>query len=104
VHVSITANGEYRLDRVVAGDTVTDVLQYVSYSREELLMRLRGTLERALKSKRITLEESRHLLKIYEAGLSSYTYLDTEKPSANAVKGLDINSIVFNGTAKTPVP
>jgi arginine decarboxylase len=104
VHVSITANGEYRLDRVVAGDTVTDVLQYVSYSREELLMRLRGTLERALKTKRITLEESRHLLKIYEAGLSSYTYLDTEKPSANAINGLDINSIVFNGTAKTPVP
>jgi arginine decarboxylase len=104
VHVSITANGEYRLDRVVAGDTVTDVLQYVSYSREELLTSLRGTLERALQAKRITLEESRHLLKIYEAGLSSYTYLDAEKPSANAVKGLEIESIVFNGTAKTHVP
>ena len=70
MHVSITANGEYRLDQVVAGDTVTDVLQYVSYSRE-LLTRLRGALDGALQMKYLTLEESRHLLRIYEAGLSS---------------------------------
>ncbi len=63
---------------MVPGETVADVLQYVSYSREDLLARLRGALERALRSKRITLEESRHLLKIYEAGLSSYTYLGTD--------------------------
>ncbi|HEY7489626.1 MAG TPA: biosynthetic arginine decarboxylase [Candidatus Tectomicrobia bacterium] len=78
VHVSIAANGEYRLEHVVAGDTVADVLQYVSYSLEDLLTRLRGAIERALQSKRITLEEARYLLKIYEAGLSSYTYLEAQ--------------------------
>jgi arginine decarboxylase len=78
VHVSIAANGEYRLEHVVAGDTVADVLQYVSYSLEDLLTRLRGAIERALQAKRITLEEARHLLKIYEAGLSSYTYLEAQ--------------------------
>jgi arginine decarboxylase len=78
VHVSLAPNGEYRLERVVAGDTVTDVLQYVSYSREDLLVRLRGAIEQALRAKRITLEESRYLLKIYEAGLSSYTYLEAD--------------------------
>ena len=78
VHVSLTANGDYCLERIVAGDTVTDVLEYVSYSRSELLSRLHGAVERALRAKRVTLEESRHLLKIYEVGLSSYTYLDAE--------------------------
>lgn len=78
VHVSLSPNGEYHLERVVAGDTVTDVLQYVSYSREELMTRLRSAIERALRANRITLEESRQLLKIYEAGLSSYTYLGDE--------------------------
>jgi arginine decarboxylase len=78
VHVSIAANGEYRLEHVVAGDTVADVLQYVSYSLEDLLTRLRGAIERALQSKRITLEDARYLLKIYEAGLASYTYLEAQ--------------------------
>jgi arginine decarboxylase len=78
VHVSISPNGEYHLERVVSGDTVTDVLQYVSYSREELLTRLRSAIERALRANRITLEESRQLLKIYESGLTSYTYLGAE--------------------------
>jgi len=53
-------------------------LQYVSYSLEDLLTRLRGAIERALQGKRITLEEARCLLKIYEAGLSSYTYLEAQ--------------------------
>jgi arginine decarboxylase len=78
VHVSLSPNGEYHLERVVTGDTVTDVLQYVSYSRDELLTRLRSSIERALRANRITLEESRYLLKIYEAGLTSYTYLGAE--------------------------
>jgi arginine decarboxylase-like protein len=31
-----------------------------------------------LRAKRLTLEESRQLLKIYETGLSSYTYLEAD--------------------------
>lgn len=78
VHVTITPNGEYHIEAVVSGDTVTDVLEYVSYSREDLLARLRRSIERALRAKRINLEESRKLLKLYETGLSSYTYLEGE--------------------------
>lgn len=79
VHVSIAPTGGYYLEQVVAGDTVTDVLQYVSYSRVDLVARLRRAIEIALRAKRLTLEESGHLLKIYEAGLSSYTYLQSTK-------------------------
>jgi arginine decarboxylase len=78
VHVALASNGEYQLERVVPGETVGEVLQYVSYSREDLLASLRRTLERALQAKHISLPESRYLLKIYEAGLSSYTYLGSE--------------------------
>jgi arginine decarboxylase len=78
VHVFLGPTGTYHLDRVVAGDTVTDVLQYANYSREDLVARLRRSIEDALRTGRINLEASRHLLKIYEAGLASYTYLEAD--------------------------
>ncbi len=107
VHVSIAANGGYHLEEVVAGDTVTDVLQYVSYSRTELVARLRRAIEHALRAQRLTLDESRHLLTIYEAGLSSYTYLEahqddpmeTQISPAHATHG-----VTANGTATPLVP
>src|SRR5262249_23506588 len=69
-------NGEYHIEAVVSGDTVTDVLEDVSYSREDLLARLRRSIDCVLRPRRLTLEESRQLLKIYETGLASYTYLE----------------------------
>ena len=76
VHVFIGPSGDYHLDHVVAGDTVTDVLNYANYSRDDLVARLRRSIERALRAGRMPLESSRHLLGIYESGLASYTYLE----------------------------
>ncbi|MES1241908.1 MAG: biosynthetic arginine decarboxylase [Acidobacteriota bacterium] len=76
VHVSLNDEGGYRIDGVVAGDTVTDVLRYVRYSRDGLVDRVRQAAEAALRAKRMTIEESRHLLRRYEDGLSGYTYLE----------------------------
>jgi arginine decarboxylase len=70
--------GGYQIAEVVAGDTVTDVLRYVSYSRRDLVARVRRASEAALRAKRMTLEESRHLLEMYERGLAGYTYLEQE--------------------------
>ncbi len=39
VHVSLAAGGGYQIEHVVTGDTVTDVLKYVSYAREDLVAR-----------------------------------------------------------------
>jgi arginine decarboxylase len=80
VHVSLNQEeeGGYRIDGVVNGDTVTDVLRYVRYSRDHLVARVRQAAETALRAKRMTLEESRHLLRRYEEGLSGYTYLEHE--------------------------
>ncbi len=69
----------YRIDDVVAGDTVTDVLRYVSYSRRDLMARVRRFSEQALRERRMTLEESRQLLEVYEKGLAGYTYLERDR-------------------------
>jgi arginine decarboxylase len=78
VYVTLGESGGYQIDHVVEGDTVTEVLQYVQYNRDELLSRARRSVETALRNKRITLEESRAVLRKYEEGLSGYTYLERD--------------------------
>ena len=76
VHVSLDDDGEVNLDAVIKGDTVREVLNYVQYSAEELTARMRKDVERAVRTSKISLEESRQLLKFYESGLEGYTYLE----------------------------
>jgi arginine decarboxylase len=70
--------GGYHIDHVIPGDTVTNVLRYVSYNSEELVAKLRRSTEEAIRAKRMTLEESRQLLRSYEAGMFGYTYLERD--------------------------
>ena len=76
VHVSLVPGGGYQIEHVVTGDTVTDVLKYVSYAREDLVARVRRFAEQAVRSSGMSLEETRSLLRMYEEGLSGYTYLE----------------------------
>jgi arginine decarboxylase len=76
VHVSLAAGGGYQIEHVVTGDTVTDVLKYVSYSREELVARIRRFAELAVRANRMSLDETRSMLRMYEEGLAGYTYLE----------------------------
>ncbi len=76
VHVSLAAGGGYQIEHVVTGDTVTDVLKYVSYSREELVARVRRFAELAVRANRMSLDETRSMLRLYEEGLAGYTYLE----------------------------
>ena len=78
VHVSLDEEDDYRIEGVVNGDTVTDVLRYVRYDRGELVAKVRRATEAALRSKRMTFEESKTLLRRYEEGLSGYTYLEQD--------------------------
>ena len=79
VHVSFDEGGEINVDTVIKGDTVREVLHYVQYSADELAARMRKDVERAVRAGKISLEESRQLLRFYESGLEGYTYL--EEPS-----------------------
>ena len=76
VHVSLEADGEISVDHVVKGDTVREVLNYVQYNPDELLSLMRKDVERAVRDKKITLEESALFLRFYESGLHGYTYLE----------------------------
>ena len=76
VHVTVEDDGSYSIDEVIEGDTVREVLQYVQFSADELLRSMRKTVEKALREQKLSLDESRVLLKFYESGLEGYTYLE----------------------------
>ena len=78
VIVSLGESGAYHIDHVIPGDSVTSVLRYVSYSADDLVARVRRSSEEAIRAKRMTLEESRHLLRSYENGMAGYTYLERD--------------------------
>ncbi len=77
VHVKLAEDG-YSVQHVVEGDSVTEVLSYVQYSKEDLIARVRRAVEVALREKRLTMAESGRLMKRYEEGLEGYTYLSSE--------------------------
>src|SRR5262245_8304423 len=78
VHVSLDPEEDYKIEGVVSGDTVSDVLRYVRYNRDDLVARVRRAAEQALRAKRMTFEEAKQLLRRYEEGLSGYTYLEQD--------------------------
>jgi arginine decarboxylase len=75
VHVSLDENGG-RLDTLIKGDTVREVLDYVEFDADLLLGKLRESVEVAVREGRMDLEASGRLLKFYEDGLHGYTYLE----------------------------
>jgi arginine decarboxylase len=77
VHVKMDGD-DYRVEHVVEGDSVAEVLAYVQYSKEDLISRVRRAVEIALREKRLTMAESGRLMKRYEEGLEGYTYLTVE--------------------------
>jgi arginine decarboxylase len=76
VHVSLAEDGSWRLDEVVEGDTVRDVLRFVQYDPDAIRRTLRREIEAALSAKRLTLEESVSMRRFLDEGLDGYTYLE----------------------------
>src|SRR5918993_81939 len=85
VHVSLTHNGEEgegaRVEHIVKGDTVTEVLRYVEFDPEVLMGKVRRDVEMAVHSGRMADQQAGRLLKFYEDALHGYTYL--EDPNAD---------------------
>jgi arginine decarboxylase len=75
VHVRLDGD-DYRVEHVVEGDSVTEVLSYVQYSKDDLVSRVRRAVEVALREKRITMAESGRFMRRYEESLDGYTYLN----------------------------
>ncbi|HHN78827.1 MAG TPA: biosynthetic arginine decarboxylase, partial [Phycisphaerales bacterium] len=75
VHVSLHSDG-WRIDDVVEGDTVREVLGYVQFDVDALRRSMRRETERAVRRGSMSVAESRNLLRFYEQGLEGYTYLE----------------------------
>ncbi|MBN2055947.1 biosynthetic arginine decarboxylase [bacterium] len=78
VHVRIMSDGRYEIDKVIRGDTVTEVMGYVQYTTDEMLHMMHLAIERGVKEKKLTLRESARFVKMFEEGLRGYTYLESE--------------------------
>jgi arginine decarboxylase len=75
VHVSIE-NGGYMVDQVETGDTVEDVLRYVSYDKDAMIHKLRASAEAAIRAGKMSLEDVRLFTTMYSNGMDGYTYLE----------------------------
>jgi arginine decarboxylase len=75
VHVSVTEDG-YNIDRIIDGETVAEVLDYVQYNSKKLVRTVETWVTAAVKAGTISVEEGREFLSNYRSGLYGYTYLE----------------------------
>jgi arginine decarboxylase len=76
VHVAVgEGRAGYKIEAVVEGNVVREVLEYVSYDRTRLVKRLRSRVEEAIEDGRLSPEEGGLLVNAYIRGLEGYTYL-----------------------------
>ena len=75
VHVVCDGNG-YRIDQMIDGESVEDVLDYVNFSDKALVRTMENWVSSSVKEGKITLQEGKEFLNIYRSGLYGYTYLE----------------------------
>lgn len=73
VHVSAGCDG-YVIDKTVEGDSVAEVLNYVAFSRREVLGLVRERVEAALRCGAMRLAEAAPFVREIEEGMDQYTY------------------------------
>ncbi len=77
VHISVYKD-RYEIDRVIDGETVAEVLDYVQYNPKKLVRNLETWVTSSMKAGKITPEEGREFLSNYRSGLYGYTYLEKD--------------------------
>lgn len=75
VHIDVDGNG-WKIDQIIDGESVADVLEYVSFDDKKLVRDIESWVTASVKEKRITLQEGKEFLNIYRSGLYGYTYLE----------------------------
>ena len=75
VHVSIGDDGDWRIDTIVEGDTVSEVLGRVQFDADDIRIQLHEDVRAALVAGRITRQEGASLRQFLDDSLEGYTYL-----------------------------
>jgi arginine decarboxylase len=78
VHVRLHEEGGWWIEEFVEGDTAREVLGYMQYDAERLQPLLARDCEVAVREGRMTVPETRMLMRFYQAELSGYTYLEAD--------------------------
>jgi arginine decarboxylase len=77
VHVKLTEDG-YKVQHVVKGDSVSEVLRYVGYDPASMVEAVRHQAERAVAAGKLTNQQVKTLMQHYEESLRGYTYLTSD--------------------------
>ncbi len=75
VHVTVDEKG-YKINKIVDGETVADVLSFVQYEPKKMVRSLEVWAKQSVKEGKITVEEGKEFLSTYRSGLYGYTYLE----------------------------
>ena len=75
VHIAVNAKG-YRIEQVIDGETVAEVLEYVQYNSKKLVRTVESWVASSVKKGLITPTEGKEFLSNYRSGLYGYTYLE----------------------------
>lgn len=76
VHITVNEDSTFTIDKVIDGETVADVLDYVQFSAKKLVRTMETWVSASVKEGRITVNEGKEFLAIYRSGLYGYTYLE----------------------------
>lgn len=77
VHISCYKD-RYEIERIIDGETVAEVLDYVQYDPKKLVRNVESWVTASMKADKITPEEGREFLSNYRSGLYGYTYLEKD--------------------------
>lgn len=75
VHIKVKGD-EYVVDKVIEGETVADVLEYVQFNPKKMARTVEVWVMTSMKKGIISPEEGREFLSNYRSGLYGYTYLE----------------------------
>lgn len=75
VHIKVKGN-EYVIDKVIEGETVADVLEYVQFTPKRMARTVEVWVTSSVKKGIISAAEGREFLSNYRSGLYGYTYLE----------------------------
>lgn len=72
----------YYIEEIITGTTVGMALESVQYDTRELKRQMKAQVDKAIKGNRLKPSEGMNLLREFEQGLQTYTYLDFGKRGA----------------------
>lgn len=76
VHIVCKPDKQWEIEKVIDGESVADVLEYVQFDDKKLVKDMESWVTTSVKEGRITTGEGREFLNIYRSGLYGYTYLE----------------------------